>query len=134
MWVRLAARFPIWYDPSLLACYRTHQNSNTGRHFRMAQELLYSRKAIDLMQPLLPPEKARAIKATARTAYARTALANARTLLDAGDSTAARAHIAAALRLSFTPPVIRRALKLNSARAFGQRQHASRCGEQIGRA
>ena len=32
MWVRVAARFPVYYEERPLACYRMHGNSNTGRN------------------------------------------------------------------------------------------------------
>lgn len=31
MWTRLAARYPIWYEPAVLACYRSHPGSETFR-------------------------------------------------------------------------------------------------------
>jgi glycosyltransferase involved in cell wall biosynthesis len=31
MWSRIAARYPIWYEPAVLACYRRHLGSETFR-------------------------------------------------------------------------------------------------------
>lgn len=31
MWVRIAARFPVWYDPSVLTAYRRHTSNESSR-------------------------------------------------------------------------------------------------------
>lgn len=110
MWVRIAAHFPIWYDPAPLAAYRVRANSNTGRNFRMAEELRYTAMAIDIFRPLLPPERAGAITTAARLAYARSALSNAQLFASQGDRAAMLAHLTAAVRLSRAPHVLRRAI------------------------
>lgn len=99
MWVRIAAARPIWYEPDVLASYRMHGNSNTGRHYRLAQELKFTRMAIDLFSEYLPADQARSIRAMARANYARAALANARRLATTGDRQGMYAHLWAALRL-----------------------------------
>ena len=38
MWVRIAARFPVYYEERPLACYRLHDDSNTGRNLRERAE------------------------------------------------------------------------------------------------
>jgi glycosyltransferase involved in cell wall biosynthesis len=111
MWVRIAASFPVWYEPELLAAYRSHADSNTGRHLGNAEELRYTGMAIDLFRPLLPPDRAEAITRAARRAYARTALANARDFARSGDRRAMRAHLAMALRLDPRPATVLRGLK-----------------------
>ena len=52
MWVRIAARYPVWYETEPLALYRMHANSNTGRHVRTAEDIRYTREAIDLFEAL----------------------------------------------------------------------------------
>ena len=112
MWVRIAARHPIWYEPSLLASYRSHAASTTGRNFRNARELRYTAMAIEIFRPYLPPSRSRSIVSAARRAYAETALANAGRLRAAGDHRAMRAHLGAALRLRKSPRVLARAAGL----------------------
>ena len=99
MWVRVAAAYPIWYEPQVLAAYRMHENSNTGRNFRLARELGYTRQAIEIFSNYLPSPTARTITSRARATYAAVALSNARRLAQAGDLRGMGAHIAAALRL-----------------------------------
>ena len=109
MWVRIAAHYPIWYEPAVLAAYRVHDDSNTGRHFRNAEELRYSRLAIRLFRHLLPPQREASIRRSALNAYAQSALANAEAFARNGDRKAMRAHLAAAVRLRPSPRVLRKA-------------------------
>lgn len=99
MWVRIAASYDVWYEPEVLAAYRRHAASTTSRSSRNAQELHYSRLAIELFEPLLPRERARTIVKQARHAYSTTALARARAYRNEHDWPAALANAAAAVRL-----------------------------------
>ena len=112
MWVRIAGSFSVWYEPSLLAAYRSHPDSNTGRHHRMAEELRYTAMVIDMLGTYLPPDRASQVVRTARRNYARTALDNAREFTAAGDREAARAHLRTAVRLSRSPGTLREAATL----------------------
>ena len=112
MWVRIAASFKVWYEPSLLAAYRSHPDSNTGRHHRFAEELRYTAMVIDMTATYLPPDRAAQVVRTARWNYARTAVDNARQFAAAGDREAARAHLRAAIRLSRSPGILREVAKL----------------------
>ena len=99
MWVRIAAHYGVWYEPQLLAAYRRHDRSNTSRSTRNAEELRYSKMAIDLFEPLLPRDEARNIVSRAKRAYARTALCNAEAFAEEPDWPAVRANLAMAARL-----------------------------------
>ena len=109
MWVRIAAVRPIWYEPEILASYRMHGNSNTGRHYRLAQELKYTRLAMDIFSEYLPAEKMGSIMSKARANYAATALANARRLAAVGDRRGMYAHLGAAVRFNGARSMIRAA-------------------------
>ncbi len=100
MWVRIAAHFPIWYEPRPLAVYRMHGDSNTGRHAASAADAAYNRMAIDIFARYLPPDRAPAITRRARRLYAASALATARDLLRAGDTAGCLAQLREALRLA----------------------------------
>jgi len=112
MWVRIAARFRVWYEPRLLASYRQHSSSTTAAHFRDASELRHTLSAIRLFKPLLPRERAQDITRSARRAYARTALGNAREFARKHDAAAMRAHLAMALRFQPSAPTLRDALRI----------------------
>jgi glycosyltransferase involved in cell wall biosynthesis len=105
MWVRIAARYEVWYEPQPLASYRMHEDSNSGRHRRLAQELEYSRQAIAIFRDYLPKQSREATN-RARNTYAGVALTTAEELLLQGDVEAADAHLRCALRLSRSPRIV----------------------------
>ncbi|MGY8681584.1 glycosyltransferase [Bradyrhizobium sp. UFLA05-153] len=115
MWVRIAAQYKVWYEPRLLASYRMHEDSNTGRHRRLAQELEYSRQAIAIFRDYLPKRLRRAAR-RARNTYAGVALTTAEELLLRGDIQAVDAHLKCALRLSCSPWIVLRFCRLLSMR------------------
>ncbi|MDH5227524.1 MAG: glycosyltransferase [Gammaproteobacteria bacterium] len=106
MWVRIAAHYPVWFEKEPLALYRMHSNSNTGRHVRTAEDMRYTREAIDLFRSHLPPARAADIVRTAKQQYALAAIRTARSLLESRDLDGARAQLAEALRLSRSPRVL----------------------------
>jgi glycosyltransferase involved in cell wall biosynthesis len=111
MWVRIAATYPIAYDTEPLALYRLHDNSNTGRHIRTAEDIRYTRYAIDLFATYLPPDIAPGTTKKARRTYALSALRMADSLL-ARDPPAAAAQIKEAIKLSRSRSIILRAVRL----------------------
>ena len=111
MWVRIAARYPIWYEAEPLALYRMHAASNTGRHVRSAEDIRYTRLAIEIFARHLPPEVSRRVVPRARQTYALAALAAADNLAQRSDFPAAAAQAREALRLSRSARVIGRALR-----------------------
>ncbi|GLQ08138.1 hypothetical protein GCM10007913_00700 [Devosia yakushimensis] len=119
MWVRIAARYRVWYEPRPLAKYRMHLHSNTGRHIRSGDDMAYTRKAIDIFAGYLPPAMGRDVVPAARHAYARAALEMAQRMLGRGDRQAARAQLWQALRLEASPGIIRAATRTMLASLAG---------------
>ena len=99
MWVRVAARFPVYYDERLLACYRLHDDSNTGRNLHDGRSLEYTRLAIELFAAYFEPSERRAVTRTAFSRYATSGLETARRLQSNGDAAAARAQLRVVWRL-----------------------------------
>lgn len=112
MWVRIAARYPIWYEVEPLAVYRMHSSSNTGRHTRTGADTRYNCLAIDLFQPYLPNAIADRVARRAKETYALSALHMAHQLAALGDRTAAGAQVRAALQCSRSWRVLLAAAKL----------------------
>lgn len=118
MWVRIAARFPVYHVREPLAIYRMHDASNTGRNLRDAQEVAYAQLAIQLFRDSLPPGRAQKVMRAAREAIAGGAIAAGYRLLRAGDRRAAIAQARAAVRLGRSPETIARTAVL-LARVIG---------------
>ncbi|MDH3638796.1 MAG: glycosyltransferase [Gammaproteobacteria bacterium] len=112
MWVRVATRYPIWYETKPLAVYRMHANSNTGRHTRTADDIRYSCVAINIFSEYLPTDKAARIASQARETYALAALNAAEKFAAERDFSAALAQTLAALRCRCSAKVGTRILRL----------------------
>jgi glycosyltransferase involved in cell wall biosynthesis len=103
MWVRMAARFPVYFEERPLACYRLHDDSNTGRNLRDGLSLDYTRQAIELFAGYFEPAERHAVKRTAFSRYASSGLEAARSLQSQGDAAAARAQLRVVWRLEKSP-------------------------------
>ena len=112
MWVRIASQYPVWYQPEPLAAYRMHQASNTGRHVRNADDLRYTRMAIEIFKSYLPEEKAAQISRRARETYALSALETSYAMFLKRDPSAMLAQLREAVLLSRSPKVLERIGKL----------------------
>jgi hypothetical protein len=100
MWVRVAASYPVWYEPQPLALYRMHDVSNTGRHVRTGEDIAYTRRAIEIIAGHLPPGIASSVAARARKTYALSALLIAQQAFARGDISTARAQFLGAFSLN----------------------------------
>jgi glycosyltransferase involved in cell wall biosynthesis len=58
MWSRIAARYPIWYEPAVLACYRRHSGSETLRLRRANLECPDYGKCMAVVARRLPAHSA----------------------------------------------------------------------------
>jgi hypothetical protein len=103
MWVRVAARFPVYFEERPLACYRLHDHSNTGRNLHNGLSLDHTRLAIELFAEYFDPGERRAVKRTAFSRYAASGLETARNLQSQGDGAAARAQLRVVWRLERSP-------------------------------
>ena len=127
MWVRIAAAYAVWYEPEPLALYRVHGQGNTGRFVKTGADIAYTARVIDLIAGYLPPERARAVAASARATYALSALGLAERAFAHDDLATARAQFVGAFSLSRSPRVVAGALG-TMARAVAARL-ARRRGE-----
>jgi glycosyltransferase involved in cell wall biosynthesis len=106
MWTRIAASFPVSYEPEPLALYRVHEGSSTGRA-RRAENVVDLRRAIGINREVLGTRadelSARALEITATTAIRR-----AGRMVRAGRTDEARAQVREALRTWRSPAVLER--------------------------
>jgi glycosyltransferase involved in cell wall biosynthesis len=58
MWSRIAARYAIWYEPAVLACYRSHPGSETSRLRRAHLECQDHGKCMAVIASRLPAHSA----------------------------------------------------------------------------
>jgi glycosyltransferase involved in cell wall biosynthesis len=118
MWVRIAARYAVWYEVEPLALYRVHSASLTGNTMRTGENGRELRQVIEIIKPYLPEEHAQAWTDRARINFALACLRRARRMSDAGDQQGSLAQIREALRTYRSLPVISQAARLFALRAW----------------
>jgi hypothetical protein len=89
MWIRIAAHYPIWYEPEPLAACRLHSGSESSRLMDSGKPVADSRRCVALSRHLLPRDRAEAITREAKKWVSFQALDYARTSLEAGKISAA---------------------------------------------
>jgi glycosyltransferase involved in cell wall biosynthesis len=119
MWVRIASRWPFYYEPEPLSAFRIHVDSETSRLCRDGSNVADLLSAIEIINGQLPPQLRSALRDRARRYCVRHALGWARRLLNAKETAAARIQLRAALELD--PMLLMRAHVWNLYRqlAFG---------------
>lgn len=70
MWVRIAAQYPVWYEPKPLAAYRIHSSSSTGRHAYTGENIRDLVRAIEIIKPYLPQASAQKLSQRSREHWA----------------------------------------------------------------
>jgi hypothetical protein len=104
MWVRIAARYPVYFDPAPLAVYRLRDSSLT-RTQTPARNVEQLRLVAELNRAVLPPDRGAMIARCANINAAAASLRRAVRAFDAGDRRLAAAHTWAALRRPVYLPV-----------------------------
>lgn len=77
MWMRIASHYPIGYIPDVLAEYRKHSASISGRTMLTGKNLRELREVMHRIEPLLPAEKKNQIIKSSKKFYAHYALRTA---------------------------------------------------------
>ena len=107
MWKRIAAHYPVWYEPQLLASFRLHSASESSHLIRAGTNIADTRRAIEISKSYLPKAVTPELCIKAREYYALDALSRARSMLNRHDIAAAIAQIQEGLKCSNSPRVIR---------------------------
>lgn len=119
MWKRIAAAYPLWYEPEPLACYRRHAGSATNAFVRSGANIAEIRRSIDLSAPSLPPAVAADATRRARANYTTYAVELAWRALTERDLRASLAQLREARKLTSSVAVAR-AVSRRLARAARQ--------------
>jgi len=112
MWYRIAARYPVWYEPEPLALYRTHKSSLTGNALRTALNIREARLAVDSVRAYLPSSEVGPVLRASRRSLAFWALGISRDALKAREYGTAARQVREALRCSMAPSVLLGAARL----------------------
>lgn len=108
MWVRIASRYPVWYEPEALAEYRLHGASLAARAYPTGQNAQDMRQAMDIIRTYLAPANSRPLMRRARNISAVSAVRNARKAARRGDWATARVQMREGWRTSLAPGALAR--------------------------
>ncbi len=114
MWIRIASCYPVFYHPEIMAAFRVHNLSESGRSSSAAKNINDTNSAIDIVSKYLPREYNHWL-AHARDYYANSALAQAKNFLQQRDIASANALIDAGLRLRPSAQFIQQFQQLRQA-------------------
>ncbi|MDX2231929.1 MAG: glycosyltransferase [Leptolyngbyaceae cyanobacterium bins.349] len=106
MWKRVAAYYPVWYEPQPLACYRTHAASHTSSLVRSASNIANTRRAIEISEAYLPQSMRDTITTQAREFYALYGFESACWHVMRRDTQTAIAQLREALKCSHSPKTL----------------------------
>lgn len=103
---RIAAHYPVWYEPQTLAYYRVHSSSATSDAVKSGNNVVDMRRAIEISRSYLPNTIADKLSSKARANCTIRTLGVARRALTKGDAVTAIVQIREALKCSFSLKVI----------------------------
>jgi glycosyltransferase involved in cell wall biosynthesis len=89
MWVRLAAKYPVYFITEPLANVRIHSGSMSRSLFQNGTLISESRKAIEIFTPHLPDDRRKALSSAARDHIAQVGFSYANSCAGLGDSQSA---------------------------------------------
>ncbi len=101
MWKRIAANFPIAFEPQILAYFRLHLASESSRLIKTGSNIAHTRAAINVSQTYLPLENAKKLSLEANKNYASYAIHVALQSLSRNDFDSAIAQIFEAIKCDY---------------------------------
>lgn len=107
MWVRIAARYPVFYVPEVLVSVGRDQTAESSILLRSGEEVLHAFTAIDVAARHLPVDRAEALTRKARDRIASYALEVAQQFQERGDAAATLANVRAAVNVRPSPRTLR---------------------------
>ena len=100
MWVRIAAHYPVWYDPAPLARYRVHGKSLTSASVRTGAHAADYRRVIAMNRMHLPPDRADAVSREATISFARACMRRGWRAMGTGNGAVVASHFREGMRTS----------------------------------
>ncbi|WP_276481838.1 glycosyltransferase family 2 protein [Paraflavitalea pollutisoli] len=119
MWMRIAQRYPVAYDPAVLAAYRLHKNSISGSSYASAKNLQDLQWVIGTIRQYLPVERQDELYREAMRFYAHYGIKIANDLwYGLHDKQGARVQVREALSMHADPLMIWKITKLYAKMAL----------------
>ena len=113
MWIRIANSFPLFYEPEILAAWRTHSDGTTSKQMQTGENIRDIVDAINVWKSYLPSAEAERLSRLSLKRWAFEALDGAQFFLSRRDFRACRMQIQAALSCDKSFSVLKRALRIS---------------------
>jgi glycosyltransferase involved in cell wall biosynthesis len=121
MWMRIAANYPIAYSPEVLAEYRMHQQSISGKAFLTGQNMNDLNRVMNTISAYLPEKERSSVMKKSKTFYAHYALRIANSIWhDLRNVQGATVQVKAAWQMSKDPMLVYKIIKLYTKIALGR--------------
>lgn len=120
MWIRIASRYPIYYEPKILACWRNHTGATTSKQIQSGENIRDHVRAIQLWSSYLPADKAPRLAALARKRFAGEGLWMAEHLLIQKKYSGCLNQVSAALTCDDSPRLQMRAARIRAKVALAK--------------
>ena len=112
MWIRIASRYKIGYIPDILAEYRRHDNSISGKSFLTGRNMRDLSFVMDKIREYVPLEKRNEVEKTSKKFYAHYGLKTANTLWKNRNKSGAVAQVREAWRMNRDAKLLYKIIKL----------------------
>lgn len=112
MWKRVALAVPVWYEPTPLALYRIHSQSDTSSLMRSGANIADARHAIEVARAYLPEDLRDDLTRRARRYHGLYAIEIAGQMIDRHAWSSAWAQLREAFRCSVSLPIAGASMQL----------------------
>ncbi len=96
MWVRIAASYPVWFEPQPLACWRVHDENESSRLGREGADVPDMHRAVAIIEDYLPASYRGTVGRSMLMEYRDEAIWQVNRRMQAGDWRAGLEHYARA--------------------------------------
>jgi len=114
MWKRIAARYPIWHEPEILACFRLHSDSTSSGLIQRGENITDTARAADISRLYLPIEIADWATKQAKNNYSIQAFRMGHQMLAKNNLSGAAAQLKAGLSCMRSPGTIKEGIAVSA--------------------
>ena len=106
MWARISKAYPVWFEKTVLALYRIHSSSNSGRYKQTAENVRDLGRLFGILEDACQTSGQRDLAKIGRLNHAKGAVKLSAAFFAGGNLPAARNQLKAAFRLARSPRLI----------------------------
>ena len=105
-WIRIAARYAIWYEVEPLALYRVHSGSDTSKLAKSGKNIQDMRRAIKIFSAHLPEDLRKKLVKKSTLRHAKIAVVASKKFIQSREFSAAIYQLKEALITNYSPKIV----------------------------